>query len=272
MTDKFQSISLKPVKIGPLVLGSGRPVVVAGPCVIEDFEMLKKTALFLADKAKKSDINIVFKASYDKANRTSGESFRGPGPEKGLKMIAELKKQIDLPVLVDVHCRREISPAAEIADCLQIPAFLCRQTDLITEAGASGLAVNIKKGQFMSPGAMRLQGEKALGAGSAGVVFTERGTTFGYSDLVVDMRSIVIMKETGWPVLFDATHCQQSPPSGEKESGGSRKFVIPLAKAAVASGADGIYAEVHPDPPKARSDRQTQLSFSKFEELIDAVR
>ncbi|MFO7869573.1 MAG: 3-deoxy-8-phosphooctulonate synthase, partial [Bacteroidales bacterium] len=177
-----------------------------------------------------------------------------------------------LPLLVDVHCRREVKPAAETADCLQIPAFLCRQTDLITEAGATGLVVNIKKGQFMSPGAMPLQGEKALRAGSGGVVFTERGTTFGYSDLVVDMRSIVIMKESGFPILFDVTHSQQSPPAGEKESGGSRKFVVPLAKAAVAAGADGIYAEVHPNPPKARSDRQTQLSFHEFEELVNAVR
>ncbi len=260
------------IKIGDAIAGDGNKIIVAGPCVIEDFSMLEKTAAFLKDIASKRKIPVVLKASYDKANRTSVSAFRGPGIEKGLEMIAAVKKKLSLPVLVDIHCRQEAVLAAKVADCLQIPAFLCRQTDLLASAGKTGLPVNIKKGQFISPRAMRLQGEKALEAGSGGVIFTERGTSFGYNDLIVDMRSIVIMKETGGGVFFDVTHSQQSPPSGtDTGTSGSRKFTIPLCCAALAAGADGIYAEVHPCPSEAKSDRDTQLSFREFEGLVDAV-
>ncbi len=260
------------IKIGDVTAGGKNKVIVAGPCIIEDFSMLEKTAGFISEIASKSGHEFVFKASYDKANRTSASAFRGPGMKKGLEMIAAVKEKFSLPVLVDIHCSQEAAAAAEIADCLQIPAFLCRQTDLISAAGKTGLPVNIKKGQFMSPGSMKLQGEKALRAGSSGIIFTERGTSFGYNDLIVDMRSIVIMKESGGAVFFDVTHSQQKPPSGEDAgSSGSRKFTIPLCRAAIAAGADGIYAELHPCPPEAKSDRDTQLSFREFEELVNAV-
>ncbi|MGM0569060.1 MAG: 3-deoxy-8-phosphooctulonate synthase [Elusimicrobiota bacterium] len=252
-------------------LSEERPVFVAGPCVIENFSMLKKTALFLDGIARSRKKNIVFKASYDKANRTSGDSFRGPGLKKGLQMLAEIKKEIELPILVDIHCSSHARAAAEVADCLQIPAFLCRQTDLIKSAASTGAAVNIKKGQFMSPYSMKLQAEKALSSGNGQVIFTERGTVFGYGDLVVDMRAIVIMKEFGFPVLFDVTHSLQKPSSGTRSSGGDRRFLFPMSRAAMACGADGIYAEVHPDPDRAKSDRKTQIDFNCFERMLDEV-
>jgi len=258
------------IRISDIEIGEGcMPVFIAGPCVIENYEMLEECAEFL--KSLSTDYNIIMKMSYDKANRTSGSSFRGPGLEEGVKMIEAIRKKYRLPVLVDIHCRNEVGPVSEVADCLQIPAFLCRQTDLLAEAGRSGRPVNIKKGQFMSPKSIVIQAEKVLCAGCKNVSITERGTFFGYSDLVVDMRSIVDIEKAGFPALFDVSHSQQRPPSGGSETSGTREYVMPLTKAAVAAGADGLYCEIHPQPDKALSDRGTQMSFVEFEELLNEV-
>ncbi|MBN2406433.1 MAG: 3-deoxy-8-phosphooctulonate synthase [Elusimicrobia bacterium] len=263
---------MKKIRIADIDIGQGQPVFVAGPCVIEDRSMVEKTAGFLRGM-RDSGRKIIMKLSYDKANRTSIDSFRGPGIKKGMDIISGIKKEYGLPVLVDVHCRADLELVAGTADCIQIPAFLCRQTDLLVEAGKTGRVVNIKKGQFMSPWAMSLQAEKVLKATGAQVILTERGTSFGYGDLVVDMRSLIIMRERGYPVLYDATHSQQSPPAGHGagETSGKREFIIPLAKAARSVGADGIYCEIHPDPANAKSDRDTQLDFGEFENLVDEV-
>ncbi|MGM0441604.1 MAG: 3-deoxy-8-phosphooctulonate synthase [Elusimicrobiota bacterium] len=263
---------MKNLSIGNLEIGeTGKPLFIAGPCVIENYKMLEKTAVYLKNLSVEKDFKFVLKVSYDKANRTSGDSFRGPGLKKGLKLVKRIKKKLDVPVLMDVHCSQQIKEAGKVADCLQIPAFLCRQTDLIVEAGRTGLPVNIKKGQFMQPDAMKFQAEKALGGGSGGVLLTERGTFFGYGDLIVDMRGIVRMREDGFLVLFDATHSQQKPAGADRETGGNRKYVIPMVKAALAAGARGIYCEVHPEPSKARSDRETQLNFEQFKKLVNEV-
>ncbi|MEA3506024.1 MAG: 3-deoxy-8-phosphooctulonate synthase [Elusimicrobiota bacterium] len=262
----------KNFRIGNIEIKPGRRTFyIAGPCVIENYEMMKETALFLKEFSEKKGIDIIFKSSYDKANRSSLSSFRGPGISEGLSMIEKIKNEIKLPVLIDVHTPGEVKEAAFVADCLQIPAFLCRQTDLLIAAGVARLPVNIKKGQFMSPEAMELQARKSEKSGSPGIMLTERGTTFGYGDLVVDMRSLIVMKKEGRPVIYDATHSQQQPASGSKVTGGRKEFIIPLAKAAAAVGVSGIYAEVHPDPDSALSDRDTQLSFKEFEELTREV-
>lgn len=260
------------VKIRDIELGVGSETVfVAGPCVIENYEMLNETAEFLWNIKKSRGKKIIMKISYDKANRTSLNSFRGPGLEKGLEMASRIKEKYEIPILIDVHCKNEVSKVAEICDCIQIPAFLCRQTDLLIEAGRSGKPVNIKKGQFMSPWAMGLQARKVSQTSDAQVILTERGTSFGYGELVVDMRSIIIMKNAGYPVLFDATHSQQQPATDKETAGGRKEFILPLAKAAMSVGADGIYCEVHPHPENAGSDKDTQLSFKEFERLIDEL-
>jgi len=264
-------MKIQKAKIKDIVIGSGKPVFIAGPCVIEDYAMAVESAEFLQDFSKKKKIKAVFKLSYDKANRTSVSSYRGPGKEEGLKLIAKVRKKISMPVLVDIHCSCDAGEVAKVCDCIQIPAFLSRQTDILTAAGKTGKAVNIKKGQFLSPWAMKFQAEKVKAAGNENVFLTERGTAFGYGELVVDMRSIVIMRESGFPVVFDASHSQQKPPAGEKSSGGSREYVLPLSKAAIAAGADGIYCEIHPDPENAKSDADTQLSFKEFEVLVNEV-
>ncbi|MDA3792591.1 MAG: 3-deoxy-8-phosphooctulonate synthase [Elusimicrobia bacterium] len=253
------------------VSSSERLFFIAGPCVIENYDMLRETADFLKELARKKGLDIIFKASYDKANRSSLSSFRGPGIKDGLSMLEKIKKETGLPLLVDVHSVAEVSKAAEVADCLQIPAFLCRQTDLLVAAGSTGLPVNIKKGQFMSPRAMNLQAQKVQKSGSSGVILTERGTTFGYGDLVVDMRSLIVMKKNGYPVIYDATHSQQQPATADETTGGRKEFIVPLARAAAATGVNGIYTEVHPSPLNALSDRETQLNFKEYEELTDEV-
>ncbi len=257
------------VKIKNIEIGNGEPVFVAGPCIIEDYDMLQETARFL-DSLKRNN-RIIMKISYDKANRTSLDSFRGPGLKKGIKFISKIKNKYDIPVLVDVHCKADVEKVSKVADCIQIPAFLCRQTDLLIAAARTGKPVNIKKGQFMSPWAMNFQAEKILKTSNSGIILTERGTSFGYDELIVDMRSILIMKKNGYPVLFDATHSQQTPPTEGVATGGRKEFIIPLAKAAVAVDADGIYCEIHPDPENAKSDRETQLNFSEFEKLLYEV-
>ncbi len=248
-----------------------KPLFVAGPCIIENYKMLEKTTKFLISQTSKKDIPFILKVSYDKANRTSMDSFRGPGLKKGLKLIRKIKTKFKVPILIDIHCSKEAKKAGKVADCLQIPAFLCRQTDLMISAGQTGLPVNIKKGQFMAPEAMALQAKKAIRGGSPGVILTERGTVFGYGDLIVDMRSIIEMRSAGFPVLFDATHSQQKPAGSTKETGGTKKYIIPMAQAALTAGAGGIYCEVHPDPPKAKSDSKTQLNFEEFAELLGKV-
>jgi 2-dehydro-3-deoxyphosphooctonate aldolase (KDO 8-P synthase) len=259
------------VFIKDIEIGGSQPVFIAGPCIIENEDMLDKTAQFLSGLSR--DIKVILKCSYDKANRSSSASFRGPGIEKGLEIISRVKEKYSLPVLCDVHCRSDINKLAGTVDCIQIPAFLCRQTDLIEAAAASGKPVNIKKGQFISPYAMGMQADKAMKIHtSKGVMLTERGTFFGYSDLVVDMRSIIIMKETGCPVIFDASHSQQKPPAGNTdETGGAGEFIVPLAVAARSVGADGIFCEIHPDPANAKSDRGTQLDFDTFTELTERI-
>lgn len=264
------NMPMSKVKIRDVEIGGGKePVFVAGQCVIEDFDMLEETAQFLDSLKKKN--KIIMKFSYDKANRTSLDSFRGPGLEKGIEMISRIKDKYSLPILVDVHCKNDVKRVSEVADCIQIPAFLCRQTDLLVAAARTGKPVNIKKGQFMSPWAMSLQAEKILKNSNTQIILTERGTSFGYGELIVDIRSILIMKENGYPVLFDATHSQQQPPTEGITTSGRKKFIIPLARAAVAVGVDGIYCEIHPEPENAKSDRETQLCFDEFEELLHEV-
>ncbi len=258
---------MRKVKIGSVEFGSGRLSFVLGPCVIESRGQTLETAQGIREVAEKLGAPVVFKASYDKANRSSISSFRGPGLKKGLEILAEVKEKTGLPVLTDVHLPHEAAEAAKVVDALQVPAFLVRQTDLVLAAARTGKPVNFKKMQMMAPEEMGRVAEKALSAGNEQILLTERGTFFGYHDLVVDMRSLVKMRELGFPVLFDATHSVQKPGLGNA-SGGERRFVEPLARAAVAVGVDGVYMEVHPDPPRALSDAATQFPLDKLEELL----
>ncbi len=242
--------------------------LMAGPCVIESEE---KT-LFLASELKKitSELAIpfVFKASFDKANRSSGASYRGPGMEEGLRVLAKVRREVGVPVLTDLHETYQVQPVAEVVDILQIPAFLCRQTDLVTAAAATGKPVNIKKGQFMAAWDMKNIVEKARSTGNSRVFLTERGTTFGYNNLVVDMRSLPIMRSFGVPVIFDGTHSVQQPGGLGGRSGGQREFVAPLCRAAVAIGVDGLFLEVHDEPEKALSDGPNMVSLSSLPSLL----
>ncbi len=261
------------VRIGDVLLGgSNRIALLAGPCVIESRESTLRMAGMLKELSNKAGLGLVFKSSYDKANRTSLSSYRGPGLEAGLKILEEVRKETGLPVISDVHCRSEVKEAADALDALQIPAFLCRQTDLIQVAAAAGKPLNIKKGQFMAPWDMGNVIEKALDKGNDQLILTERGTTFGYNNLVADMRSLVIMHEYGYPVAFDATHTVQLPGGGGMTSGGERRFVEPLARAAVAAGCHALYMEVHEDPDNALCDGPNMLPISKLEGLFQAVR
>jgi 2-dehydro-3-deoxyphosphooctonate aldolase (KDO 8-P synthase) len=257
------------VKIGNLTVGGNGPLfLIAGPCVIENKEITLKVARFLKGLAQRVKIPIIFKSSYDKANRTSIDSFRGPGLNKGLEILKEVKAGVGLPVLSDIHRVSEIERAAEILDIIQIPAFLSRQTDLIMEAAKTNLPLNIKKGQFLSPWDMQQVVLKAVSRGNNSVLLTERGTSFGYNNLIVDMRSIFVMKNFGFPVVFDATHGVQLPGGQVKSSGGQREFVAPLARAAIAAGADGIFLEIHPDPDSALSDGPNTLPLEQVESLL----
>ncbi len=257
------------IELAPGVsLGGETLALVAGPCVIEGEDELFQAADAVAAIARNLGTTIVFKASYDKANRSSARSFRGPGLEAGLALLARVKERTGMALLTDVHEPAQCAPAAEVCEVLQIPAFLCRQTDLLTAAGATGRAINIKKGQFMAPDDMRLAVDKVRGAGGERVSVTERGSTFGYNNLVVDMRSFAMLHKHGVPVFFDATHSLQLPGAAGDETGGLREFAEPLARAAVAAGADGVYMEVHPDPDRARSDKATQLPPERAERLL----
>jgi 2-dehydro-3-deoxyphosphooctonate aldolase (KDO 8-P synthase) len=257
------------VKIGTIEVGRRNPfLIIAGPCVIESWELIDNTARALADMSSELGFSLVFKSSFDKANRTSIDSFRGPGLIDGLKMLAEIKKRIGLPVLSDVHDVTQIAAAAEVLDVLQIPAFLCRQTDLIVAAARTGKAVNIKKGQFVSPQDMLNSLRKVTDTGNDNVFLTERGTTFGYNNLVVDFRSIPMMQSFGKPVIFDATHSVQLPGGGGTTTTGQRQYVPVLAKAAVAAGCDGLFMEIHPNPDEALSDAPNQVPLAQARELI----
>jgi 2-dehydro-3-deoxyphosphooctonate aldolase (KDO 8-P synthase) len=260
-----------PVRIGEVEVGGDRktPVIIAGLCVLEDWDSAVGLARSLAAICAERDLAYVFKASFDKANRTSVNSYRGPGIAGGLDILAAVKAEAHVPVLTDVHLPEQAEQAARVVDALQVPAFLCRQTDLLTACGRTGKPVNIKKGQFMVPDDMAYAVEKVRGAGGSPLV-TERGATHGYGDLVVDMRSLVWLRDTSAPVIFDGTHSVQQPGAGG-HTGGLREMVAPLTRAAVAVGIDGLYLEVHPDPERARCDGPNCLDLEQFSALMDQV-
>jgi len=264
---------MREVRIKDIVIGPGNPLVlIAGPCVIESEGMVMETAEGIKNIAQQLDIPFIFKSSYSKANRLSISSFTGPGMEEGLRVLSRVKEELDLPLLTDVHCTTEVEAVAQVADVLQIPAFLCRQTALVIQAARSGLPLNIKKGQFMAPQDMGYIAAKAESVGNRQVLLTERGTFFGYGNLVVDMRSLAIMGKLGYPVVFDATHSVQLPGSGQGRSGGQREFVPLLLRAAVAAGCQAIYMEVHPRPQKALSDSASQWPLGELEGLLVEVK
>jgi len=253
-------------------IGSGAPLaLIAGPCVIETIEIVTETASFLKKLSVDLNIPIIFKASYDKANRTSIHSFRGPGLTDGIDILAGIKREFELPVISDIHTADQAQPAAEVLDILQIPAFLCRQTDLLTAAAQTGKPVNVKKGQFLAPWDMANVVEKLAEAGNRQVLLTERGAMFGYNNLVVDFRSLKIMQELGCPVVFDATHSIQLPGGAGTRSGGQREFAPVLSRAAVAAGADALFMEVHPDPDTARCDGPNSLPLDGLYELVSEL-
>lgn len=242
--------------------------LIAGPCLVEGRQMAMEVAAELDRIREELDIPVIFKGSYRKANRSSASSFTGIGDREALEILTEVRATYGMPVLTDVHETREVELAAQYVDVLQIPAFLCRQTDLLVAAAATGLTVNIKKGQFLAPGDMAYAAEKAASTGNRKIMLTERGTTFGYHNLVVDFRALPIMGESGWPVVFDATHSVQLPGAASGVSGGDRRFLLPLARAAVATGVDGLFFEVHPDPSSARSDAATQVRLDEFAPMV----
>lgn len=260
------------VATGNFSIGGKNPLtLIAGPCVIESEKIVRD----IAEKLKRitQDLNVpfIFKASYDKANRSSIQSFRGPGLKEGLKILQKIKTDLELPILSDVHKEEEVEPAAEVLDVLQIPAFLCRQTDLLVKAASTGKPVNVKKGQFMAPWDMKNVVNKLEESGNKNILLTERGATFGYNNLVVDMRSLVLMRDYGYPIVFDATHSLQQPGGQGTKSGGQREMVPDLARGAVAVGCDALFMEVHPDPDKALSDGPNMLKLDLLPELLEQL-
>jgi len=257
------------IKTDSVVIGQGAPLVlISGPCVIENYETTREIAASLKEITARLAIPFIFKASYDKANRTSVNSFRGPGLVDGLKVLAEIKKEFDIPILSDVHRISEIEAAARALDIIQIPAFLCRQTDFITAVSQTGKPVNIKKGQFLAPWDISNVVEKITSTGNRRILITERGTMFGYNNMVVDFRGFMIMRRTGYPIIFDATHSVQLPGGAGTSSGGQRDFAPMLARAAVAAGVDGIFMEVHPDPDRALCDGPNSLKLDTIYDLL----
>ncbi|MBI3252964.1 MAG: 3-deoxy-8-phosphooctulonate synthase [Candidatus Omnitrophica bacterium] len=260
------------VRVGAIRVGSGHPLVLfAGPCVVENEKSAIRHAWAIQKIARRLRLPYIYKSSYDKANRSSIGSFRGLGLGQGLAILAKVKKETGLPILTDVHTAEEVREAARVADVLQIPAFLCRQTDLLLAAAATGKAVNVKKGQFLAPWEMGNVVEKIASAGNKNILLTERGTCFGYNALVNDFRSIPIMKRFGYPVIFDATHSVQQPGGLGKSSGGDRQFVPVLAQAAVAAGADGVFMEVHENPDRAPSDGPNMVRLADLERLLERL-
>ncbi len=256
-------VELKNIKFG----GNNPFVLIAGPCVVENEDMILSTAKEIKKITDQLNIPFVFKSSYKKANRTSLNSFIGLATEEALRILGKVKEEFELPIITDIHNTEEINQAAEVADILQIPAFLCRQTELLIAAGESGKIINIKKGQFMYPPDMEHAADKVASSGNKNILLTERGTSFGYKDLVVDMRSIEMMKKIGYPVVMDATHSVQSPGSGGI-TGGKPEYILPLSKAAIAVGIDALFLEVHPDPKNAKSDAASQLPLNELKKLL----
>lgn len=266
-------MTTREVPVGPVRIGGQNSLaLIAGPCVIEGEEHLLEVAERLQEICSRVGFPLILKSSYDKANRTSLRSFRGPGIEQGLKTLYRVKEKTGLPVLTDVHEVSQVAPAAAVVDALQIPAFLCRQTDLLVAAGESGRAVNVKKGQFLSPRDIAWVVEKVVSTGNHRLLITERGTSFGYNNLVVDMRALPIMRALGYPVVFDGTHSLQLPGGGGVASGGLREYIPHLARAAVAAGCDAIFMEVHPDPDRAPSDGASMWPLSDLEPLLQQLK
>ena len=260
---------MTPIQFAGLTIGGGAPLLlIAGPCVIESESHAVGLALALRDIARRAGVQYVFKASYDKANRTSARSFRGPGIDEGLRVLARVREAAGVPILTDIHEPAQAARAAEVADVLQIPAFLVRQTDLVVAAAATGRVVNLKKGQFLAPDDMRHAIEKVTTAGNRQVLVTERGSTFGYHNLVVDMRAFPIMRRFGFPVVYDVTHSLQLPGAGDGVTAGQAEFIEPMASAGVAAGVDGVFMEVHERPEQAKSDAQNALRLDLLEVLL----
>lgn len=267
------------IKLKDFEIGGDKLTILAGPCAIETLDIMRETAEGLKNVCTELGINYVFKSSFDKANRSSINSYRGLGIEKGLEYLAKIKKEFDVPIVTDIHLPEQADIVAEVADILQIPAFLCRQTDLLVAAGRTGKIVNIKKGQFLAPEQMKSLVKKVEDSGNNKIMVTDRGVTFGYNNLVSDFRSIPIMKEFGYPVVFDATHSVQMPGSNGDSTGGDRRFVPTLARCAMAAGADVLFFEVHPNPDKALCDGPNMLFlkdaknvFKKCKEIFEIVR
>ncbi len=264
---------IHPVNIQDFIIGEGQPLtILTGPCVIEGESACMEAAHFLKELFEPRQIRLIFKSSFDKANRSSISSYRGPGIEEGLRILERVKKELGLPVVTDVHSPAEALAAGSVCDMIQIPAFLCRQTDLLVAAGKSGAAVNIKKGQFMAPWDMKQVVDKVRSTGNERIILTDRGTSFGYNNLVSDMRALAIMQGFGVPVCFDATHSVQLPGGkGGESSGGQREFVALLARAAVAAGCHSLFIEAHPNPSEGMSDKDSMLPFSEFAPLLDQL-
>lgn len=259
------------VRIASIPVGEGAPLLlIAGPCVVEDRDMLLRTAAHVAAVALRLGMPAVFKSSFEKANRTSIDAFTGLGRDEALRLLDEVRTESGLPIVTDVHTEEDVHAAAPVVDMLQIPAFLSRQTQLLLAAGHSGKAVNIKKGQFMAPDDMRHAADKVRSTGNENILLCERGTSFGYHDLVVDMRGLVVMRSLGYPVVMDATHAVQIPAQGGSSSG-RPEFILPLASAATAVGIDALFLEVHPDPPRAKSDAGSQLRMDALEPLLTRI-
>jgi len=264
--------NMKTIKLNNIEIGGNKPfVLIAGPCVVESEKVIFNTAAEIKKITDELNIPFIFKSSYKKANRTNLNSFSGIGNNEALNILAQAKEKYSVPVLTDIHTEQDAGIAASVADILQIPAFLCRQTDLLVAAGKTGKIINIKKGQFLAPGDMKHAAEKVESSGNSKIMFTERGTTFGYNNLVVDMRSLVIMRNLGYPVVMDATHSVQMPGTGNV-TGGQPEFIKPLAKAAAAVGIDALFLEVHPNPAKALSDAASQLPLSDLKELLITIK
>lgn len=268
----MNSYGRRVVNVSGVSIGYGKQIVlIAGPCVIENEEVTIRIAKSLKSITQKHGVPFIFKASYDKANRTSIRSFRGPGLKRGLEILKEIRSSLEIPVLSDVHRFEEIEPASEVLDVLQIPAFLCRQTDLIVEVARTGKPINIKKGQFMAPHDIIHVIEKAASTGNESIMVTERGYCFGYNNLVTDIRALPVMRSFGYPVIYDATHSAQRPGGMGSSSGGEREMVPYLARAAVAAGIDGLFLEVHEDPEKALSDGPNSFPLQRLSELLELI-
>ncbi len=264
---------MREIKAGNIKIGAGNPLVlIAGPCVIEDKSSTLKTAKALKDLTARLGIPFVFKSSYDKANRTSLDSYRGPGLKKGLEILKEVKEKFNLPVLSDVHCKEDLDLAAKVLDIIQIPAFLCRQTDILVRAAKTGKAVNVKKGQFLAPWDIAPIIKKIESSGNKNILITERGVSFGYNNLVSDLRALAIMRDFGYPVIYDATHSVQLPGGKGSSSGGERRFVAGLSRAAAAFGCDGLFLEVHQNPDSAPCDGPNMISLKDLEVLLRQIK